>query len=64
MRYHFNGIYKEEQRRGFVVTHLLQKDYDTAKELAQALGQFMNDYNPEYCYGLSIGISEDPCLVE
>ena len=64
MRYHFNGIYKEEQRRGFVVTHLLQKDYDTANELAQALSRFMKDYNSEYCYGLSIGISEEPTLVE
>lgn len=64
MRYHFNGIYKIEQRRGFVVTHILQKDYDTEKELSKALGQFMNNYNPEYCYGLSIGISEEPTLVE
>jgi len=64
MRYHLNGIFKEEQRRGFAVTHQIQKDYETEKELARALGLFMNDYNPEYCYGLAIGISEEPSLVE
>lgn len=64
MRYHLNGFFKEEQRRGFVVTHLIQKDYETEKELSHALGLFMKDYNPEYCYGLSIGMSEEPSLVE
>lgn len=64
MRYHLNGIFKEEQIRGFAVTHQIQKDYETEKELAHALGLFMDDYNPEYCYGLSIGISEEPSLVE
>ena len=64
MRYHLNAIFKEEQIRGFAVTHLLEKDYDTEKELAHAFGEFMHDYNPKYCYGLAVGMSEEPSLVE
>lgn len=64
MRYHINGHFVEEQRRGFAVHHQIQKDYDTEKDLAQALGLFMKGYNSEYCYGLTIGMSEEPTLVE
>ncbi len=64
MRYHLNGHFVEEQRRGFAVHHQIKKDYETEKELAKALGLFMIDYNPEYCYGLAIGMSEEPTVVE
>ncbi len=64
MRYHFNGHFVEEQRRGFAVHHQIEKDYETEKKLAKALGQFMTDYNPTYCYGLAIGISEEPTIVK
>ncbi len=64
MRYHFNGHFIEEQRRGFPVHHQIQKDYETEKELSQAVGQFMKDYDSTYCYGLTMGISEEPSLVE
>jgi len=59
-----HGHFVEEQRRGFAVHHTIEQNYETANELAQALGQFMIDYNSEYCYGLSIGIAEEPSLVE
>ena len=64
MRYHIHGHFVEEQRRGFAVHHQIENHYETSNELAQALGQFMSDYNSEYCYGLSIGIAEETTLIE
>lgn len=64
MRYHINGHYIIEMRKGFPVHHQIEKDCETETELSHALGQFMNDYDSAHCYGLTIGMSEEPSLVE
>ena len=64
MRYHIRCHFVEEQRKGFAVHHEMEKDVDDAVELSQLLTSFTNTYNPTYCYGLTIGISEEPTLVE
>ena len=64
MRYHINGFFKEEQRRGFVVCHVIDKHTGNALEIAEILNNFTQDYDMSYCYGLSIGIVEEPTLVE
>ena len=64
MRYHIHGFFKEEQRRGFVVCHEIDKHTGNALEIAEILNNFTKDYDMSYCYGLSIGIVEEPSLVE
>ncbi len=64
MRYHIHGHFVEEQRRGFAVHHEIKKDVDDALLVAEILNAFTSSYDQKYCYGLSIGISEEPSLVE
>lgn len=64
MRYHIRGHFIEEQRKGFAVHHEIEKDVDDALVMAEILNAFTSDYNQKYCYGLSIGIAEEPSLVE
>ncbi len=49
---------------GFAVHHQIEKDVDDALLVSEILNGFTNDYDQKYCYGLSIGISEEPTLVE
>ena len=63
-RYHIHGFFKEEQRRGFVVCHELDKHVETIVELQDVYETYLASYNPRFCYGLSIGIVEEPTLVE
>ena len=64
MRYHIQGHFVEEQRRGFAVHHQMDKALKTFAELLDIKNSFLSSYNPQYCYGLVIGISEEPSLVE
>ena len=64
MRYHLHGHFVEEQRRGFPVHHEIDKYTDDFFELASILNLFTKDYNPTYCYGLAVGISEESSLVD
>ena len=64
IRYHLNGHYIVEMRKGFAVHHQIEKDYETAAELTSALNSFTSEYDSRYCYGLVIGVSEEPSLVE
>ena len=64
MRYHIHGHFVEEQRRGFAVHHQIEKDVDDALLVAEILNDFTSSYDQKYCYGLAIGISEEPSLVE
>ena len=64
IRYHLNGHFVVEMRKGFPVHHVIEKGYETAIELTQALNQFTSEYDSTYCYGLMIGVSEEPSLVE
>ncbi len=63
MRYHIHGHFVEEQRRGFSVHHQIEKNVDDALEVADIINNFTKSYDQTYCYGLSIGISEEPTLV-
>jgi len=64
LRYHIHGHFIEEQRKGFAVHHEIDKHCDTAVELTNTLNLFTSDYDSRYCYGLSIGVAEEPSLVE
>ena len=58
------GHFVEEQRKGFAVHHQIEKDTDDALLVAEILNAFTSSYDQNYCYGLAIGISEEPSLVE
>ena len=64
IRYHLNGHFVVEMRKGFPVHHQIEKGYETAIELTEALNQFTSEYDSRHCYGLMIGVSEEPSLVE
>lgn len=64
MRYHFHGHFVEEQRRGFAVHHQIQKDCENFSELIFMQDEFLASYHPKYCYGLTIGIAEEPTMAE
>ena len=53
-----------EMRKGFAVHHDIQKDFETAQELTNALNTFTSEYDSRHCYGLVIGVSEEPSLVD
>lgn len=44
--------------------HHIQKDFETAREMNDELTRFSSEYDSQYCYGLALGISEEPSLVE
>ncbi len=64
MRYHINGHYIVEMRKGFAVHHTIEKSFETAIELTTALNTFTSEYDSRHCYGLVIGVSEEPSLIE
>jgi len=64
LRYHIHVHFVEEQRRGFAVHHEMDKHVDSFAELRDAQDGFLASYVSKYCYGLSIGIAEEPSLVE
>jgi len=67
MRYHIHGFFKEDQMpdgNHFPVTHVMDKHVETVDELIESFAKFLASYNPKFCYGLSIGIVEEPTLVE
>ena len=48
----------------FPVHHQMEKDVETFDEIIETIGKFLSPYTQKFCYGLSIGISEEPTLVE
>jgi len=56
MRYHLNGHFIEEQRRGFAVHHTIDTTLETFTELQDRIDSFLSPYNPRFCYGLALGI--------
>ncbi len=64
MRYHIHANFVEEKQKKIVVEHKIDKNIETFTELRDVLDEFLNSYNLSYCFGLSIGIVEEPTLVE
>jgi len=64
MRYNLNAHFIEEQRKGFAVHHTIDTKIETFAELQDKIDSFLSPYNTRYCYGLVLGISEEPSLVE
>jgi len=64
LRYHIHGHFVEEQKKGFAVHHTIDTTLETFTELQDRYDSFLSSYNVRFCYGLSIGISEEPSLVE
>lgn len=57
-RYKVIASFQEEQRKGFVVTHSIEKEYETADELTQGMGIFLSKYNSEFCHHLDFHVVE------
>jgi len=67
MRYHINGHFVEDRLPNgehFPVHHTIEKSVETYAELQDTYDRFLDSYNKLFCYGLVLGISEEPSLVE
>jgi len=67
MRYHLNGHFVEDRLpdgNHFPVHHTIDTTIETFTELQDRIDSFLSPYNPRFCYGLVLGISEEPSLVE
>ncbi len=67
MRYHLNGHFVEDRvpnGNHFPVHHTIEVTLETFIELQNRYDSFLSPYNPKFCYGLVIGISEESTLVE
>jgi len=58
-RYHLVAEFKEEQRKGFVVTHALNFETDSQAELNDKIGQFTSDYNHKFCHSMKLQLIEN-----
>ena len=66
MRYHITGFFKDGRIKNsdIDVIHSIDKYIDDALLIAEMINDFTKEYDQSYCYGLSIGISEESTLVE
>jgi hypothetical protein len=67
MRYHIHGHFVEDRipdGNHFPVHHTIEVVVETFTELQDRYDSFLLSYNSRCCYGLTIGISEDPSAVE
>ena len=58
MRYRLRASFNEEQRRGFIVTHTIDQEFDDNMELNKAADNFLSSYNHDYCHHMDFHITE------
>jgi len=58
-RYHLVAEFKEEQRKGFVVTHTIDVEIDSHNELNEKLESFTMSYNHNYCHSMKLQLIEN-----
>lgn len=57
-RYQLKASFKEEQRKGFVVTHQIDFETDNHQELNQKILDFTMSYNHQWCYSMNFIVTE------
>lgn len=58
MRYHVMAVFKEEQRKGFITTHMTDFETDSNEEVNERVTKFLLSYNHNYCHGLDFCVRE------
>ena len=58
MRYHLKAIFQEEQRKGFIVTHQISKEYDIAIDCSNDGDEFLRTYHSKNCHHLDFHVME------
>jgi len=67
MKYHIMGHFVEDRLpdgNHFPVHHQMDKFVDSFAELLDVKNNFLKSYKPKWCYGLSIGISEESSEID
>jgi hypothetical protein len=59
MRYRLQASFSEEQRKGFVVKHTIDREFDDAEELSTVAMTFLSSYDSKYCHGMSYHVVEE-----
>ena len=58
MRYKLTASFQEEQRKGFVTTHEISKEFETAKEMSDEADLFLRSYDSKFCHHLKFQVIE------
>ncbi|QMU55406.1 MAG: hypothetical protein GKS07_11210 [Nitrosopumilus sp.] len=45
-------------KKGYAVTHSLEKEFTSARELTDAMEKFLDNYNSKYCHSLDLHLTE------
>lgn len=59
MRYKVTAIFQEEQRKGFIVTHQIDKEFETALEMSDVTMGFLASYDSRYCHHMDFHVTEN-----
>lgn len=59
MRYKVMATFQEEQRKGFIVTHVMEQEYDTAFDMSSAVDTFLHTYDSKFCHHLEFHVVEE-----
>ena len=59
MRYTLNATFQEEQRTGFIVTHVITKEFDNARDMSDEADSFLRAYDSKYCHHLKYEVIEN-----
>ena len=58
MRFKVSGIFQEEQRKGFIVTHQISKEFDNLILMSDYSDIFLQQYNSKCCHHLKFNVEE------
>lgn len=59
MRYKVTAKFQEEQRKGFIVTHVMEKEFELAPEMSDAIMSFLASYDSRYCHHMDFHVKEE-----
>lgn len=59
MRYKVTATFQEEQRKGFIVTHQMIKEFGTALQMSEATMKFLASYDSQYCHHMDFHVVEE-----
>ena len=58
-RYHLVASFQEEQRKGFIVVHTADKEFNDNIELNEHVRLWLSAYHSEYCHHLKFEVTEN-----
>ena len=57
-RYHVHGQFAEEQRKGFIVWHKIEQNFETTEVMNKMVAEWLSEYNSAYCHSMEFYVKE------